>query len=106
MSTLVYAAESALLIAGLVWFVRPWIRARRLGAPLPLDRVFAWRIGGLPPDLIVDAYLAERAAGHEHRWNDLQDTWLTNRNRITNAAELARFARERQRPGALTRARS
>ncbi len=94
MDAIVSAAEVALFAAAIVYFGRPWLRARRLGVAVPLVRILAWRLEGVPPDLIVDAYLAQRTAGHELPLAAFHRTWMANRDRITNASELARHTRE------------
>ena len=93
--TIVYAVEAAVLLAGIVYVGWPWMRARRLGVPVPLSRVVSWRIGGVPPDLIIDAYAAQRSGDEKLPLVAFQQAWLANRERITNAAELARYTRER-----------
>ena len=95
MDAIGYAAEIALFAAAIVYVARPWVRARRLGVAVPLTRILAWRVGGVPPDLLVDAYLAQRSAGQELPFSAFQQAWLANRDRIANAAELARYTRER-----------
>jgi hypothetical protein len=94
MSTLVYLADAAFLSWALYLIVRPWLRARRLRVKLSFYYVFRLRIDGVPPLLVLDAYVTQRNLGDEIPLAVMESAWRANRKNIRHARDLARYARE------------
>ena len=94
MSDLVILADAAVTAWILYLFLRPWLHARRLGIAISVPWVLNQRIGGGPPILLIDAFVAQRRLGDELPMRIIEAAWQANRKNISNARDLARFARE------------
>jgi hypothetical protein len=94
MSTLVYLADAAFLSWVLYLIVRPWIRARRLRVRLSLFSVFRMRVDGVPPLLLLDAYVTQRNLRDEIPLSVIESAWRANCKNIRHARDLARYARD------------
>lgn len=63
---------SIVVLAILLFFVRPWLRAFLSGAPISMFQIVGMRFRGSPINEILEQGIAVRQAGHPVSWVDLE----------------------------------
>jgi uncharacterized protein YqfA (UPF0365 family) len=78
--------------------VKPWFRALLMGAPVSALRVFAMKLRGHPPSLLIDAYvvLVHRKLGAS--LDDVESAYIAHRHQVQSSSDLIELV-ERDRAG-------
>ncbi len=71
-------------------FFSPWMRAFSGGAPVSIFSIIGMRLRGTPANMLIDAYVTLKQRGVTITFQDLERTYLAQRNEIQDGEDLLR----------------
>lgn len=81
-------AMPLIMLAIMVWVLRPWLRAFLHGTPVTVFDVIGMRLRGNRASLLVDAYILLRRAGIPATIRDVETLYIDNKFQIETPQDL------------------
>jgi hypothetical protein len=88
-----------IVLAGLVWIVRPWLRAAGNGVPVSFINILGMRLRGNPAMLLIDAYVALHHDRVGITIAEVERVYIVNRTRLRTSSDLADLVKSTKTAG-------
>lgn len=73
---------------------RPWLRAVLYGTPVPLVTIFAMRLRGNPPLLLVESYIVLKRSGVATTIGEVESVYVDSRTRVRDRDDLVELVQK------------